>query len=281
MFAIENCENCTLAVCDQCDQIQVDNVKNCRIFLGASASSIFLRNCEDCVFYTCSQQLRLRDCVRCDLYVFSYAEVHIELSNKVRLAPFRGGYPAQADHLKACKLNLTHNLWYDVFDHNDTLKTKENWSLIDAKEYEAPWFPLGPCTPAIAVTEVGSVDRSKESDGSSLIAFGVEQLQVDAQAPAATAAASPSKTATAAAAVHIPVPETTGGVAVPPAVTEAPSDVPAAAPEAIPAPPAAAVQEDVPPPPAPIAAIVAAPEEAPLPPVAGEASLPVPPPAAI
>jgi hypothetical protein len=245
MFAIENCENCTLVVCDQCDQIQVDNVKKCRIFLGASASSIFLRNCEDCVFYTCSQQLRLRDCVRCDLYVYSFAEVHIELSNKVRLAPFRGGYPAHADHLKACKLNLAHNLWYDVFDHNDTLKTKENWSLMDEKEYEEPWFPLGACTPAIAVTSVGSVDRSKESDGSSLISFGVEQLQVDAQSHAPV---SPGKAAhPGAAPVHLPVPETVGGVTIPPAVTEAVAEVEAKVVPPLPA----AERADVPPPPAP------------------------------
>ena len=59
-------------------------------------------------------------------------------------------------------LNLEHNLWYDIFDHNDPNKTGENSSLIPKDQYEEPWFPSGPCTPAIALTEANSVHRTDD-----------------------------------------------------------------------------------------------------------------------
>lgn len=194
MFTIENCDGCTMALCDQSEQVHVDNVKNSRVMIGACASSIFIRNCQDSVFYCCSQQLRLRDCVRCKFYVFSVAEVHIELSSKVEFGPFRGGYPEHGDHLKAAKLDTQHNLWYDIYDHNDSLKTKENWALIDPAKYESPWFPLGECEPALKVTAVGTVDRSNAAD-SSMESFSVEQLKIGS---AESSSAPPVPTATVA-----------------------------------------------------------------------------------
>lgn len=178
MFTIENCTGCTLALCDQSEQVHIDRVKNCRIFIGACASSIFIRNCEDCVFYCCSQQLRLRECFRCKFYVFSVAEVHIEMSKNVEFGPFRGGYPEHGDHLKTARLDTEHNLWYDIYDHNDSLKTKDNWSLINPAEYEIPWFPMGECEPALVATAPGAVDRSNESDAN-MSSFGIDQLKVD------------------------------------------------------------------------------------------------------
>lgn len=179
MFTIENVENCTIAVCDACETIHVDNVKKSKVFLAATASSTFIRDCEDCIFFTCCQQLRIRDCVRCDFYVYSSSEVHIETSSAVRFGPFRGGYPQHKEHLQSAKIDNRSNLWYDIFDHNDPLKTHANWSLVAESGYAEPWFPLGACDVSVEVNAVGSVDRSKESDAN-MSSFGVDQLRIDA-----------------------------------------------------------------------------------------------------
>jgi hypothetical protein len=71
------------------------------------------------------------------------SEVHIELSNDLRFAPFSGGYPNHLTHLKNSNLDLNKNLWYDIFDHNDPDKHKKNWSLLPENEYESPWYPNG------------------------------------------------------------------------------------------------------------------------------------------
>ena len=180
-FDIGDCENCTLVIMDHCEQVQIDMLKNCRVFVGACASSIFIRNCENCVFYTSCRQLRLREVVNSTFYIYSMAEVHIEYSNAVRFAPFNGGYPDHARHMQTANLDPKvrrcrrrgqwvccqwhgpavvdahvpphvplpsdapshhqHNLWYDIFDHNDPAKTHENWALVPEVHTRAPAEP--------------------------------------------------------------------------------------------------------------------------------------------
>lgn len=188
-FDIADCEGSSLVVMDVSDQVQIDSCKKCRIFIGACSSAMFIRNCEDCVFYTCCQQLRLRDVTRCTFYIYSYAEVHIEFTNNVMFAPFNGGYPEQAAHLQRIGHNVNHNLWYDIFDHNDADKNKSNWSLLSMKDYEAPWFPANPCTPAIPITTPGSVAKTLEG-GQVGQAFGVDQMRADQAAAAGSKLAS-------------------------------------------------------------------------------------------
>ena len=189
MFDIGDCENCTLVIMDTCEQVQIDQVKNCRIFIGACASSIFIRNCENCVFYTSCRQLRLREVVNSTFYIYSMSEVHIEYSNDLKFAPFNGGYPDHAKHLKSANLDPKLNLWYDIFDHNDPAKDKGNWSLLPISEYEEPWFPNGiPCDLAVPITVAGSVVRTDlaaigggSADTGGEQAFGIKQMMEDAE----------------------------------------------------------------------------------------------------
>ncbi len=90
MFDIADCNNSTLIVMDACEQVQIDEVKNSRIFIGACASSIFIRNCSNCVFFTSCRQLRLRDDTNSIFFIYSMSEVHIEFSNNLQFAPFLG-----------------------------------------------------------------------------------------------------------------------------------------------------------------------------------------------
>lgn len=179
MFDIGDCENSTLIIMDNCEQVQIDMVKNCRIFIGACASSIFIRNCENCVFYTCCRQLRLRDVISSTFYIYSMAEVHIEDSKDVKFAPFNGGYPEQARNLATASLDSNHNLWYDIFDHSDPAKTHANWSLLPESEYEQPWFPAGPCDTAIPLTKPGTVARPELEGQADMQAFSIQQMIAD------------------------------------------------------------------------------------------------------
>ena len=162
-FDIADCTDSVLVVADHCEQIQIDCCKGCRIFIGACTSSIFIRNCDNCVFYTCCRQLRLREVTNSVFYTYSMSEVHIEETNTVKFAPFNGGYPEHGDHLRKANLDPDYNLWYDIFDHNDPAKTGENWSLLPQEEYEAGWFPFGEeIEVACARTAVGSVQKIQE-----------------------------------------------------------------------------------------------------------------------
>lgn len=225
MFDIADCENSTLVVLDHCEQVQIDAVKSCRVFVGACESSMFIRNCENCVFYTCCRQLRLREVVNCTFYIYSMAEVHIEYSTGLKFAPFNGGYPEQASHFERAKLDPSHNLWYDIFDHNDAAKSRANWSLLPPAEYEVAWFPVGECERAISLSLAGSVHRTDLVDSQAGgQAFGIEQMMADAQALA---------TATASAAAP---PKSPPKISMPPPTPASPVPQPTDAPPAAPTP---------------------------------------------
>jgi len=178
---------------------------DCKVFVAACASSIFIRNCSNCTFYTCCRQLRLREVTNCTFYIYSMAEVHIEYSNNLRFAPFNGGYPDHAKHLAAANLNVSHNLWYDIYDHNDPGKTHANWSLLPEAEYEVPWYPLGPCDPAIPRSKPDAVNKPQTDE--KMQSFSIQQMIQDAQKLNVTAPP-PAPAAANSAAVDVKAEET-------------------------------------------------------------------------
>ena len=141
-FDIAECEGCEIVITDHCDQVQIDQLKTCRVFLGASSESVFVRDCSDCTFYLACKQLRTRDCHNCTFYLYAKTEPIIELSDGISFAPFLGGYPEQAQHMKSANLDPSYNLWWGVFDFNDEFKTLNHWKYLDEKERK-PWFPRG------------------------------------------------------------------------------------------------------------------------------------------
>jgi hypothetical protein len=189
VFDIGDCVNCTLGIMDHSEQVQIDECKGCKIFIPACASSIFIRNCENCVFYTACRQLRLREAVNCTFYILSMSEVHIEYSKGLKFAPFNGGYPEHAEHLKAANLNISHNLWYDIYDHNDAAKTRENWCLLPEAEYAEPWYPAGPCEAAIPRTQKNSVEVAETTDMQS---FSLQDMKEEFERQKIATAASKS-----------------------------------------------------------------------------------------
>lgn len=203
VFDISDCTNSTMAVLDHTEQVQIDRANGCRIFIGACASAIFIRNCDNCTFYVCCRQLRLREVVNCTLYVLSMAEVHIEESTGLQFAPFNGSYPEHGEHLKIANIDPLHNLWYDVYDHSDSEKSHVNWKLLPEAQYEKPWFPAGAeCEFAVPKVKVGSVVKA-DADGN-MQSFGLDQMKQDAQKSAVVAPTLP------------PIPPSQGAAAVPP-----------------------------------------------------------------
>ena len=197
-FDIGDCRNSTLVVMDNCEQVQVDQCTDCRIFIGACASSIFIRNCTNCTFYLCCRQLRLRDVSNSIFYVHSMSEVHIEDTEKVLFAPFNGGYKEHSQHLKNANIDIKQNLWYDIFDHNDPNKTRKNWGLLNESKYEKPWYPHGEsCDIAVVKTEVGSLQKVQDTNMQSFDIPKTKSLpsETTSQPPAAPAVAPVTKSA--------------------------------------------------------------------------------------
>ena len=245
-----NLKNCTAVVMDATDQVQIDEVEGCKIFLGATGESLFVRNCKDTVFHVACKQLRTRDCHNCTFYLYCISEPIIEMSTGIKLGCFNGGYPEQCAHMAEAGLNPEVNKWSMVFDFSDEAKTGKNWEIMPTASYAGdPWWPAGAeCERAVPLLE-GQVAAQRayeivppeEGSGTS---FSFATSQEDAEL--AVAAAEPA-----------PPPS-------PPPPTETPADSTAA--------PAAAAAEAAPPPAPEAAAPPAPPAGAPAAPAAAEAS---------
>ena len=188
-FILEDLKDCEVTLCDHSDQVTADNLDGCRIFVGASGESVFIRNCVNCEFTVACKQLRTRDCQNCVVHLYSKTEPIIETSSAMTFRCFNGAYAAHAEHLHKANLPADLNLWFAVFDFNDEARTGANWSLEDPGAAGlAYWRPLGDAAePAVPYTSPGAVPvPSKEGTGggSATQSFGIGALQAGASAPA-------------------------------------------------------------------------------------------------
>lgn len=115
-FEIADVTNCTIMVLDHANQVQIDNAVKCKIFIGASSSSVFIRDCKDCTFTIACKQLRTRDCNNIDINLLCTSEPVVEATTNARIYPFNGSYAGIAEHLKAANLSVEKNTWHKVFD---------------------------------------------------------------------------------------------------------------------------------------------------------------------
>jgi hypothetical protein len=193
VFDMSQCTGSTLVVMDRTEAVQIDHLSKCRVFIGCCVSSIFIRNCDNCVFYTSCRQLRLREVTNSQVYAYSQAEVHIEQCTGMAFAPFNGGYTEQAVHFKQANINPGANLWWDIFDHNDQEKSRKNWRLLQPDEFEPAWFPQGTaCTPCVPITAPGTQQDDLSTKNQVGEAHGMDKLRADAaklKAEAVSAAA--------------------------------------------------------------------------------------------
>ena len=171
-FDIIDCKNCSISILDNCDQVQIDNVMDSKIFIGASRGSVFIRNCSNCIFTIACKQLRTRDCRDCSLNLYSMTQPVIETSSGIKFGPLD---VKDADHEKAITaagLDLSVSQWSKVYDFNDPSKTGENWSMIKEHGSEGiAWCHDGPAECDISVTNTSrrlfasplKLDHSKDA----------------------------------------------------------------------------------------------------------------------
>ena len=54
----------TILICDHSSQVLIDGLDDCRVLIGPTEGSVFVRDCSDCVFTIATKQLRVRNCVQ-------------------------------------------------------------------------------------------------------------------------------------------------------------------------------------------------------------------------
>jgi protein XRP2 len=141
-FSISNLKDCTVKLMDQSDQVLIDGVTNCRVLVGPSCESVFVRNATDCTFYIACKQFRSRDCSNCTISLYTKTEPIVETSTGMRFYPYRCAYPGQTEHFAKANLIPDNNHWCNVFDFNagDASIPEPHWSLVpESDEGWAEW----------------------------------------------------------------------------------------------------------------------------------------------
>ncbi|CAK4079406.1 unnamed protein product [Aphanomyces euteiches] len=185
-FDLADLENCQVFLLDHCDQVQIDNLVNCRVYVGPCSESVFVRNCQNCFFTIACKQLRTRDCSQIQVSLYSLTDPIIETSNNVLFSTFNAAYYGLRQQFTAANLEPENNHWTQVYDFNDPNKTGENWKLShDAVEpFIIPLEQMIENAEALGRLEnpVPANAQPIAADGGSLQSFSLDTTQEAATA---------------------------------------------------------------------------------------------------
>eukprot|EP00929_Paragymnodinium_shiwhaense_P103738 TRINITY_DN6743_c0_g1_i2.p1 TRINITY_DN6743_c0_g1~~TRINITY_DN6743_c0_g1_i2.p1 ORF type:complete len:325 (-),score=67.71 TRINITY_DN6743_c0_g1_i2:186-1160(-) len=132
-FNIEECKDCDIFLLDTIATAFIDECENCRIYVGPVESSVMVRNCKNCSFIMACQQFRSRDCNDCRLALYCGTEPIIETSLNMQFACFDFFYFSLREQLSKAGLRLWNNKWSQIYDFNKN-PDKPNWSLLPQEQ---------------------------------------------------------------------------------------------------------------------------------------------------
>jgi len=172
-FTISDAKGCEIRLMDFSDQVLIDNVTECKILIGPSCGSVFIRHAKNCVFFIACKQFRSRDCSDCTISLYSKTEPVVETSSGMRFYPYSAYYAGQTDHFAKAKLVPDTNHWCNVFDFNkdDNTIPEPHWSLVPEADGWPKWeipsdngSPLENPVPSSARASIVSVEGSFNHD---------------------------------------------------------------------------------------------------------------------
>ena len=113
-FQIKNSSDCAIYVYDWANTVTIDDCKNCKIFIGAVKTSVFMRDCNNCVLVASCGQLRLRDCVKVDMFLCVNSQPIIEASSGVVVGCLQYSYHTLPAHMESAGVTPWNNYWSQV-----------------------------------------------------------------------------------------------------------------------------------------------------------------------
>lgn len=120
--------------------VRVDHLSRCRVVCAPTGGSVFIDNCQDCVFVTACQQLRIHSTLRTTFYIHVTSRAIVEDCSEVRFAPYLVQPEDQVRaRMETVGLNPNVNNWDKVEDFNHLAidVASPNWTLLSEEERES------------------------------------------------------------------------------------------------------------------------------------------------
>ncbi|CAE7884823.1 TBCC, partial [Symbiodinium sp. KB8] len=158
--------------------VTVDAVQGCRLFIGPTSGSVFLRGPVACHITVAAKQLRVRDAVGCTIAAHTPSAPAIESSCGLHFLPFNGAYPGIDAHFEAAELDPTSNAWSQVYDfsEDDRSLPAPHWQPLSFTSWEGS----DGCPSPAAQLAVGYIFDRFDTDGDGV--WGAEDFAAYAAA---------------------------------------------------------------------------------------------------
>ena len=114
--AMDELTHCSIFVFDAVDSIMMDRCVDCELVVAACEGSVFLRDCENCRLAVACKQLRTRDCHDVDVRLFASTDPVIEASHHIHFYPFNIKAPNLRERFKEARLDPKVNRFTHIFD---------------------------------------------------------------------------------------------------------------------------------------------------------------------
>ena len=137
----ECCEQSALYVLDATEQAQLSECKGCRIVIAPVNGSAFLIECVDCIISVAARQIRLRDCVNCELRVWAPSDTAliIETCDHLSLGEWELEYDGLEEQFGLARIDATKpNYWDKVYDFSPSANRSEKHYTLLPKRTGAP-----------------------------------------------------------------------------------------------------------------------------------------------
>lgn len=132
---------CTIRIYGTPSTLHMVNLKQCTILVGPVTSSVFVHDCNECVFAFACQQLRLHSSIDCTIYLHVTSRAIIEDCSRIRVAPYNWTYEDQTSHFNLAGLDQKINNWNCIDDFNwlSSEKQSPNWSILEPELRVESW----------------------------------------------------------------------------------------------------------------------------------------------
>lgn len=139
---LQNLTNCTVKVLGNPGAIQASNLTNCKVLIGPTSRSAFIKQSENCEFVLACQQVRIHDTEDTKFYLHVTGSAIIESCKNVGFAPYNLEYSGLDEHYKSSGLDRGVNKWDDVQDFKWISENEKspNMYIIEESLRKTDWL---------------------------------------------------------------------------------------------------------------------------------------------
>lgn len=142
--AAQNLHHCILRIFGNPSTLHLSSIKNSTVLCGPVSTSVFVENCENCIFVIACQQLRLHSSKNIKIYLHVTSKGILEDCSNIFVAPYNLEYEKMDEDFLASGLDRNLNNWQSLDDFNwlNVKHHSPNWDILDKTNRIENWDEL-------------------------------------------------------------------------------------------------------------------------------------------